>query len=75
MISNISDIFSWLQRNPSFQFELQPRDPMFLPKEFQGAPGDTCYFLEGYKHTGIDQDLPIQKHIDTAMEQINKELN
>jgi guanylate cyclase soluble subunit alpha len=57
-----------------FVFEFTPRDPSNLPKEYPAAPGETCYFIDGYKHKGIESD-ETQKHIDAAMEQINAEVN
>jgi guanylate cyclase soluble subunit alpha len=65
---------SWLTKIDNFKFEYTQRDPSFLPKEYLAAEGETCYFLDGYKHSGIDENMNIQKHIDSAMEQINKEL-
>lgn len=66
--------FSWLTKIDDFKFEYTERDPSNLPKEYPATEGQTCYFLDGYKHAGIDENSEVQKHIDAAMEQINKEL-
>lgn len=57
-----------------FKFEYTERDPACLPKEYPATEGETCFFLDGYKHVGIDDDAEVQKHIDEAMHQINMEL-
>ncbi|CRK91657.1 CLUMA_CG005307, isoform A [Clunio marinus] len=64
----------WLTKIDDFKFEYTRRDPSFLPKEYQAKDGETCYFLDGYKHAGVDENLDIQIHIDAAMQQINHEL-
>jgi hypothetical protein len=43
-----------------------------MPKEYSAKPGETCYFIDGYKHKGIESD-EVQKHIEAAMQQINAE--
>lgn len=63
---------SWLTKIDDFKFEYSPRDPSCLPKEYSAKEGETCYFLDGYKHSGVEGE--IQKHIDAAMHQINAEL-
>lgn len=63
---------SWLTKIEDFKFEYSPRDPSLLPKEYVAKQGETCYFIDGYKHKGIEGE--IQKHIDAAMQQINAEL-
>jgi guanylate cyclase soluble subunit alpha len=40
-----------------------------MPKEFNECLGKTCYFLEGYKHPAIADNLPIKDHIEAAMKQ------
>jgi hypothetical protein len=45
-----------------------------LPKEYPATEGQTCYFLDGYKHSGVDEGAAVQQHIDAAMEQINAKL-
>jgi hypothetical protein len=41
--------------------------------EYQAAPGETCYFLDSFKHTAIDESADIKTHIDAAILQINSE--
>lgn len=67
-------IFSWLTKIDDFKFEYTPRDSSCLPKEYTAAEGETCFFLDGYKHAGVDEKVEVQKHIDAAMDQINNEL-
>lgn len=67
-------LLSWLTKIDNFKFEYTDRDPSCLPKEYSAVEGQTCYFLDGYKHAGIDESAEIQIHIDAAMEQINKQL-
>lgn len=57
-------------KHPGFNFDLNPREPTCLPKEYTNAEG-TCYFLEGYNHDSVDVDAPLAEHIDAAMKQIN----
>lgn len=64
----------WLTKRDEFKFEYTKRDSSFLPKEYTAAEGETCYFLDGYKHAGVDESVEVQTHIDAAMEQINTEL-
>lgn len=61
---------SWLVKHPGFDFDLEPRDPSCLPKEYTNAEG-TCYFLNGYQHENVRFDVGLEKHIDAAMAQIN----
>lgn len=61
--------FSWLVKHPGFDFDLQPREPSCLPKEYTNAEG-TCYFLEGYNHPGCSSSAKLEEHIDAAMKQI-----
>ncbi|XP_055700034.1 head-specific guanylate cyclase [Phlebotomus papatasi] len=63
----------WLVKYPGFKFELLERDPSCLPKEFPNAGNSTCYFLNGYKHPGVDDAEPLETHIKAAMKQINIE--
>lgn len=63
----------WLIKHPGFEFELTPRDPSCLPKEYTNAEG-MCYFLDGYKHSTVtDKDASLSDHIEAAMRQINME--
>ena len=64
--------FSWLIKHPGFEFELEPRDPSFIPKEYTNAEG-TCYFLDGYKHHSVSPEEKLEDHIDAAMKQIVEE--
>lgn len=67
-------VFRWLIKHPGFEFELTPRDPKFLPKEYTNAEG-TCYFLDGYRHPSIaSPDASILEHIDAAMKGIRESL-
>lgn len=59
----------WLIKHPGYNFQLQPRDPSCMPKEFAEAKGLPCYFLEGYKHPTVNDDATIQEHIEAAMKQ------
>ncbi|EDW53381.1 GM12804 [Drosophila sechellia] len=46
----------WLTKHEGFEFELQPRDPSFLPKEFPNPGGtETCYFLGELPQPGFGQ--------------------
>jgi guanylate cyclase soluble subunit alpha len=63
-----------LQAIPEFKFGFIPRDPSCLPKEYTSVePGETCYFLDGYKHAGIDEKEELQVHIDAAIKHFNAE--
>lgn len=57
-------------KHPGYDFELQPREPSCLPKEYTNAEG-TCYFLDGYQHASVHRDARLEKHIDAAMAMIN----
>lgn len=62
--------FRWLVKHPGFDFQLTPRDPKCLPKEYTNAVG-TCYFLDGYKHSNVtDENATLEDHIDAAMKEI-----
>lgn len=60
-----------LQAIPEFKFGFIPRDPSCLPKEYKVEAGETCYFLDGYKHAGIDEKENLQVHIDAATKYLN----
>ncbi|KAH8232533.1 hypothetical protein KR032_008794 [Drosophila birchii] len=63
----------WLTKHEGFDFDLQPRDPAFLPKEFPNPGGsETCYFLEGYRNPALDSQLPLVEHINAAMKTISE---
>lgn len=57
---------SWLVKHPGFEFDLEPRDPACLPKEYKTAEG-TCYFLNGFSHAGVSAEADLNEHIDAAM--------
>ncbi|XP_037947861.1 head-specific guanylate cyclase-like [Teleopsis dalmanni] len=61
----------WLIKHPGFSFDLTPRDPTCLPKEFPNTDNDTCYFLDGYRHPDLDENLPLVSHISAAMKTIS----
>jgi hypothetical protein len=46
-----------------------------LPNGFQALPGQTCYFLNGFKHSNVDAENDTQAHIDAAIKQIHAEAN
>lgn len=56
-----------------FKFGFIPRDKSCLPKEFQAEANQTCYFLNGYKHAGVDEGEDEQVHIDAAIKHFNVE--
>ncbi|CAG9809047.1 unnamed protein product [Chironomus riparius] len=58
---------------PEFKFSFIERDPSCLPKELHAGPGETCYFLDGFKHSSVDNSKGIQVHIDAAIQQFNTE--
>ncbi|XP_052837069.1 head-specific guanylate cyclase [Drosophila gunungcola] len=63
----------WLTKHDRFEFDLQPRDPSFLPKEFPNPGGtETCYFLESFRNPALDRGLPLVEHIDVAMKTISE---
>ncbi|XP_017131415.1 head-specific guanylate cyclase [Drosophila elegans] len=63
----------WLTKHDRFEFDLQPRDPSFLPKEFPNPGGtETCYFLESFRNPALDPGLPLVEHIDVAMKTISE---
>lgn len=62
--------FRWLLKHLGFNFELNAREPKDLPKEYPKKAGDTCYFLDGYKHPTIPDAMPLERHIEAAMEVI-----
>lgn len=65
--------FSWLTKHEGFEFELQPRDPSFLPKEFPNPGGtETCYFLESFRNPALDSELPLVEHINVSMKTISE---
>jgi guanylate cyclase soluble subunit alpha len=39
-----------------------------LPNEYPKTRGETCYFLDGYKHPTVPESEPLEKHIEAAME-------
>ncbi|XP_055532895.1 head-specific guanylate cyclase [Wyeomyia smithii] len=60
----------WLIKHPGYGFQLNPRDPSCMPKEFTDSKGLTCYFLEGYQHPTVENaDATLQEHIEAAMKQ------
>ncbi|EDW81160.1 uncharacterized protein Dwil_GK11912 [Drosophila willistoni] len=61
---------NWLTKHEGFEFDLQPRDPSCLPKEFPNS--GTCYFLEGFRNPALDSSLPIVEHINAAMKTISE---
>lgn len=64
---------SWLIKHPGFNFDLKPRDPSCLPKEYTNAEG-TCYFLEGYTHPTVHKrGASLVDHINVAMEEITED--
>ncbi|XP_060649136.1 head-specific guanylate cyclase [Drosophila nasuta] len=64
---------NWLTKHEGFAFDLQPRDPSFLPKEFPNSNGNgTCYFLEGFRNPTLETDLPLDEHINAAMKTISE---
>ncbi|XP_055616561.1 head-specific guanylate cyclase [Toxorhynchites rutilus septentrionalis] len=65
----------WLIKHPGYEFQLNPRDPSFMPKEFTDSKGKTCYFLEGYKHPTLSEEATLQEHIEAAMQQTNEDTN
>jgi len=56
---------------PEFKFTFIERDPSCLPKELHAGPEETCYFLDGFKHSTVDKTKDIQVHIDAAIQQFN----
>nr|AAB25820.1 guanylyl cyclase [Drosophila melanogaster] len=63
----------WLTKHEGFEFELQPRDPSFLPKEFPNPGGtETCYFLESFRNPALDSELPLVEHINVSMKTISE---
>ncbi|KAH8363027.1 hypothetical protein KR084_004584 [Drosophila pseudotakahashii] len=63
----------WLTKHEGFEFDLQPRDPSFLPKEFPNPGGsETCYFLESFRNPALDSELPLVEHINVAMKTISE---
>ena len=58
---------------PEFKFKFIDRDPSCLPKELVAGPGETCYFLDGFKHSSVDSSKDIQVHINAAIQQFNSE--
>lgn len=58
---------------PEFKFGFIPRDKSCLPKEFQAEANQTCYFLNGYKHEGVNETEDEQVHIDAAIKHFNVE--
>lgn len=68
---NLDNLCRWLTKYPGFNFLFTPREPEALPKEYQKKEGETCYFLDGYKHEDIDINMPLQLHISQAMKTIS----
>ncbi|KAH8267967.1 hypothetical protein KR026_012448 [Drosophila bipectinata] len=63
----------WLTKHEGFDFDLQPREPGCLPKEFPNPEGtETCYFLEGYRNPALASSLPLVEHINAAMKTISE---
>ncbi|XP_043651486.1 head-specific guanylate cyclase [Drosophila teissieri] len=63
----------WLTKHEGFEFDLQPRDASFLPKEFPNPGGtETCYFLESFRNPALDSELPLVEHINVAMKTISE---
>ncbi|XP_052862642.1 head-specific guanylate cyclase isoform X1 [Anopheles cruzii] len=59
----------WLVKQSDYCFELQTRDISCMPKEFTDSRGQTCFFLEGYKHPTLPDDRSLKEHIEEAMKQ------
>ncbi|KAL9695542.1 hypothetical protein quinque_014827 [Culex quinquefasciatus] len=62
----------WLIKHPGYEFQLNPRDPSCMPKEFTESRGLTCYFLEGYRHPTLSGEATLQEHIEAAMHATNE---
>ncbi|XP_055385098.1 head-specific guanylate cyclase [Condylostylus longicornis] len=62
---------AWLTKHEGFNFELIPREPECLPKEYPNkGEGDTCYFLETYRHGTVNQNASLDEHIEEALKAI-----
>lgn len=57
----------FLMETPGFIFEERSRD--LLPKELPPDTEGTCYFLNDYKHAGIDESDTLDVHIDAALKE------
>ena len=51
-------------------FKMTPRSRECLPPGFPSEIPGTCYFLDDYKHPGLDPSLHIFEHISAALSDI-----
>lgn len=48
-------------------FELEPRTKDNLPKGMPASESGTCYFLNGYQHSGVSASESLDAHIQAAI--------
>lgn len=63
----VTFISRWLMKYPAMKFDLEERSPDSLPKDYPRVGDETCYFLDGYQHDGVDPSAPLHDHIEAAM--------
>ncbi|XP_018398508.1 PREDICTED: head-specific guanylate cyclase [Cyphomyrmex costatus] len=51
-------------------FILEPRTKDNLPKGMPASVSGTCYFLNGYQHSGVDASEPLDVHIQAAITEL-----
>ncbi|XP_046432246.1 head-specific guanylate cyclase isoform X2 [Neodiprion fabricii] len=51
-------------------FILEPRTKDNLPKEIPASLPGTCHFLNGYKHGDVEDDAPLDDHVNAALEEL-----
>ncbi|XP_015604589.1 head-specific guanylate cyclase isoform X2 [Cephus cinctus] len=60
--------YSCLIQRPGFILESRTKDN--LPKEMPASASGTCYFLNGYHHSDVDRDEPLDVHVQAAIAEL-----
>ncbi|XP_014204807.1 head-specific guanylate cyclase [Copidosoma floridanum] len=57
--------YEFLMKTPGFILDERSRDN--LPKEMPRDTEGTCHFLNNYKHPDVDENVPLDDHIQAAL--------
>ncbi|XP_014224576.1 head-specific guanylate cyclase [Trichogramma pretiosum] len=60
--------YEFLMQGPGFILEARSKDN--LPKEMSRDTEGTCHFLNGYVHPEVDQNEPLDAHIQAALNEL-----
>lgn len=61
-------IYRFLKQDPGFILEERPKDN--LPKEMPQDTEGTCYFLNDYKHSEVDENETLDSHIQASLNEL-----